>query len=91
MQAGLRLCCSQIPKDRFSRVAAHILYLSNENLTCPSEQIMHKELSLALTLLIPCINSLNKNSMKLDINSIENSVDPGQLASSAGFPFNMAL
>ena len=24
MQAGLRLCCSQTPKDRFSRVEAHL-------------------------------------------------------------------
>ena len=59
-----------------------IIYLSNENSTCPKEQIMSKELSLALSLLIPCINS-----MKPDINSFENSVDPDQLASAC----NMAL
>ena len=39
-----------------------IMYLYNEkidNFTCPKEKIMHKELSLALTLLIQCqINPL---------------------------------
>ena len=46
-----------------------IMYLSNENFTCPKEQIMHKEPSSSLTLLIT-------------MNIIENSVDPDQLASS---------
>ena len=42
---------------------------------------MQKELSLALIMLKQkaCIDSL-KNSMKLDINANENSVDPDQLA-----------
>ena len=57
-----------------------IMYLSNEHFICPKEQIMHKELCLALTLLIPYKN-FKKSSMKPDINSIENSVDPDQLAS----------
>ena len=57
-----------------------IMFLSNENFTCPKEQIMHKEPSLALTLLIPCINSLITR-IKLDIYSIETSVDLHQLAS----------
>ena len=29
-----------------------LMYLSNENFTCPKEQIMHKEFILALNLLI---------------------------------------
>ena len=41
---------------------------------------MHKQLSSALTVLIPNVNFF-ENSMKPDINSIENSVDPDQLAS----------
>ena len=56
-----------------------ILYLSEENFTCPEGWIMHKQLSLALTVLIPNVNFLEK-SMKPDINSNENSVDPDQLA-----------
>ena len=40
---------------------------------------MHKQLSLALTVLIPNVNFF-ENSMKPDINSIDNSVDPDQLA-----------
>ena len=54
-----------------------IMFLSNENLTCHKEQIMHKELSLALTLLIT-IHKLFKNSMKPDIKPSVNSVDPDQ-------------
>ena len=42
---------------------------------------MHKQLSLALTVLVQNVNFF-ENSMKPDINSIENSVDPDQLASS---------
>ena len=30
--AGLRLCCSQIPEDRFSRVAAHRQHLGAEQI-----------------------------------------------------------
>ena len=41
---------------------------------------MHKQRSLALTVLMPNVN-LFKNSIKPDINSIENRVDPDQLAS----------
>ena len=41
-----------------------IMYLSDENFTCPKEQIQHKELSLALTF----ADKLFKNSMKPDIN-----------------------
>ena len=26
-QAGLRLCCSQTPEDRFSRVEAHMIHI----------------------------------------------------------------
>ena len=48
-----------------------IMYLADANFTCPKEKIMHTELSLALTLLITFTNS-----MKQDINSFENSVDP---------------
>ena len=59
-----------------------IMYLSEENFTCPKGQIMHKQLSLALTVLKPNVNFF-ENSMP-DINSIENSVDPDQLASSSG-------
>ena len=57
-----------------------IIYLSNENFTCPKEQkiIMHKEPSLSHTLFIT-IHILFKNSMKPDINTIENSVYPDQL------------
>ena len=55
-----------------------IMYLSNEIFTCPKEQIMHKDLSLTLTF----ADKLFRNSLKSDINSIENSVDPDQLASS---------
>ena len=61
-----------------------ILYFSNENFACSKEQIMHKELSLALTLL-----KFFKNSMKPDIYSIENSVDPYQDLHC--FPYNMTL
>ena len=56
------------------------MYLSEFFFTCPKEQIMHKELSLALTVLKPNINSF-VNSMKPDIYCIENRVDPDQLAS----------
>ena len=63
---------SYLPRDKKTA----IVYMITENFTYPKKQIMHKELSLALTLLIPCINSL-----KPDINSIESSVDPDQLAS----------
>ena len=42
---------------------------------------MHKQRSLALTVLMPNVNFF-ENSMKPDINSIEYSVDPDQLASS---------
>ena len=38
---------------------------------------MHKQLSLALTVLIPNANFF-ENSMKPDINSIKNKVDPDQ-------------
>ena len=41
---------------------------------------MHKQLSSALTVLISIVNFF-ENSMKPDINSIENCVDPDQLAS----------
>ena len=41
---------------------------------------MHKQLSLALRLMISNLNFF-ENSMKPDINSIEDSVDPDQLAS----------
>ena len=47
------------------------MYLSNENFTCLKEQIMHLKLTFKLL----------KNSLNPDINSIENSVDPDQLAS----------
>ena len=57
-----------------------IMFLSEESFTSPKGQIMHKQLSLALTVLKPNINFF-ENSMKPDINSIENSVDPDQLAS----------
>ena len=58
-----------------------IVYLSNEKFTCLKEQIMHKELSLA-PYFADTMHKLFINSMKPDINSIENSVDPDQLASS---------
>ena len=63
------------------------------------EQILHKELSLALYYTETIINSF-ENSMKSDICSIENSVGPDQLASSEAssadqdpycFPFNMGV
>ena len=55
-----------------------IMYLSNENFTCPKELIiMHKELSSYAD----TMHKLFKTSMKPDISSIENSVDPDQLAS----------
>ena len=57
-----------------------IMYLSEENFTCPKEQLLYKQLSLALTVLIPNVNVF-ENSMKPDINSIENSEGPDQLAS----------
>ena len=69
-----------------------IMYLYNENITCPKEQIIHKELGLTYTLFT--IYKLIKNSMKPDVNS-ENSVDPDQLASKDQdphcFPYNIAL
>ena len=37
-----------------------IMYLSKENFTCPKEQIMHKDLNLALTVLKPYILTANK-------------------------------
>ena len=46
------------------------MYLSKENVTCPKEQV-------SLYLSVPF-----KNSIKPDINSLVNSVDPDQLASS---------
>ena len=57
-----------------------IMYLSEESFTCPKGQIMHKQFSLALIVLIPNVNFF-ENSMKSDINSTENGVDPDQLAS----------
>ena len=48
-----------------------IMYLSEETFTCPKEQMMHKQFSLALTMLIPNVNFF-ENSMKPDINSIKN-------------------
>ena len=56
------------------------MYLSEENFTCPKEQIMHKQIRLTLIVLIPNVNFF-ENNMKPDINTIENSVDPDQLAS----------
>ena len=32
MQAGLGLCCSQTPEDRFSHVEAHMIGVSIHNL-----------------------------------------------------------
>ena len=58
-----------------------IMYLPEENFTCPKDQIMHIQLGLALSVLIPNANFF-ENSMKTDINSNKNSVDPDQLASS---------
>ena len=55
------------------------LYLINENFTCPKEQIM--QITHLSSYLADTICNLFKNSMKPDINSIENSVDPDQLAS----------
>ena len=43
---------------------------------------MHKQLDLAFTVLIQNVNFF-ENSMKPDIKSNENSVDPDQLASEA--------
>ena len=57
-----------------------IMYLSEESFTCRKGQIMHKQLRLALTVLIPNINCF-ENRMIPDINTIENSVDQDQLAS----------
>ena len=54
-----------------------IMCLSKEHFNCLKEQIKHKQLSLALTVLIPNANFF-ENSMKPDINSIENSEDPDQ-------------
>ena len=48
-------------------------------LLVPKRQIMHKHLSLALTVLKPNVNFF-VNNIKPDINSIKNSVDPDQLA-----------
>ena len=60
-----------------------IMYLFKEHFTCPKGQIMHKQLRLALTVLMPNVNIFLKNGiMKPDINSYEYSVDPDQLASS---------
>ena len=49
------------------------MYLSKENFTCPKEQI-----SLYISVLKQF--SLSKNSIKPDITSLVNSVDPDQLA-----------
>ena len=57
-----------------------IMYLYQESFTCPKGQLMHKQQSLTLTVLIPNVNCFEK-SMKPDVNSIENRVDPDQLAS----------
>ena len=51
------------------------MYLSKENFTCPKEEI-----SLYLAVLKQF--TLSKKSIKPDINSRVNSVDPDQLASS---------
>ena len=40
---------------------------------------MHKQLSLAFTVLILKVNFFFENSMKSDINSSENCVDPGSI------------
>ena len=63
-----------------------IMYLSNELI------IMHKELSSDSSY-ADTMHKLFKNSMKPDINSIENGVDPDQLALIRihSFPYNMAL
>ena len=58
------------------------LQLSEEIFSCPKEQIVHKELSLALNMLKQhTYIDYFENSMKASINSIENSVDPYQLVS----------
>ena len=66
-------------------------YLSKESSTCLKEQIMHKELSLAMNMLKhhTCINSF-ENSMKPDINSqtIENSVKKSADLDLHCFPHN---
>ena len=60
------------------QVNGHNVVLSNGNFTCPKELIiMHKELSSY----VDTMHKLFKNSMKPDINSIENSEDSDQLAS----------
>ena len=46
------------------------MYLSEENFTCPIEQIMLKQLSLAPRVLIPNVNFF-ENSMKPDINLLK--------------------
>ena len=59
-----------------------IIYLSKEKFSCPKTQIMHKEIHFnshfcAETLYF----NIFENSMKQDIYSIINHVDPDQLAS----------
>ena len=39
-----------------------LMYLSEENFTCPKGQLMHKQLSLVATVLIPDINSIENRS-----------------------------
>ena len=51
---------------------------------------MHREPSLSL-ILLKTIHKLFNKSMKPDINLIENSIDPDQLACSQCFPYNMTL
>ena len=50
-----------------------IMYLSKEKFTCPKEQI---------SLYLSVLKQSFENSIKPDINSLANSVDPDQLASS---------
>ena len=57
-----------------------IMYLSNEDFTCPKEQTMHR--AKLSPFFADTIYKLFRNSMEPDINSVENSLDPDQLASS---------
>ena len=41
-QAGLRLCCSQIPEDRFSRVVAQLLQGSRQKLIYKKHQATYE-------------------------------------------------
>ena len=63
-----------------------IMYLLKENFSCPKGQNINAQLNLVLTVLIQNVNFIG-NTLKPDINSIENSADRDQNPVNRNFKF----